>query len=140
MTHYDDTDNQYPPQAIHPAVKSAMRKPPFQTPVKLGGWIEGAYVEVAATVDIALIPRLVVRLQELGMSFDARPIRFDLTAEGQPICPKHRVPMRKRGKQGDAWYSHQTIDDLGESKWCRGYDGPSSEGYHCEHVYTEKAD
>jgi hypothetical protein len=52
------------------------------------------------------------------------------TPAGEPLCPKHQVPMRLREKQGDSWWSHQVIDPrTGEELYCRGYAGPSSPGW-----------
>ena len=52
------------------------------------------------------------------------------TPSGEPICPRHQVPMRLREKQGDSWWSHQMVDPrTGEELWCRGYAGPSSPGW-----------
>ena len=53
------------------------------------------------------------------------------TPTGDPLCPKHRVVMRQREKQGDTWYSHAVVHpQTGEELWCRGYDaGPSSPGW-----------
>ena len=52
------------------------------------------------------------------------------TPEGHPLCPRHRVPMRLRSKQGDEWWSHQVIDaQTGEELYCRGYAGPTSPGW-----------
>jgi hypothetical protein len=53
------------------------------------------------------------------------------TPDGLPLCPKHRVVMRQREKQGDTWYSHAVVHpQTGEELWCRGYDaGPSSPGW-----------
>jgi hypothetical protein len=38
------------------------------------------------------------------------------------VCPVHHTPMKlRRGKGGDAWYSHKAVDpDTGEEYWCRG--------------------
>ncbi len=63
-----------------------------------------------------------------------RPARagdgWQRTPEGHPLCPKHRVPMRLRSKQGDEWWSHQVVDArTGEELYCRGYAGPSSPGW-----------
>lgn len=54
---------------------------------------------------------------------------FEYTPEGLPICPRHQIPMTKREKQGDTWYSHNmgTKDD---PSWCRGYASPSSPGWN----------
>ena len=53
------------------------------------------------------------------------------TPTGEPLCPRHRVVMRQREKQGDTWYSHAVVHpQTGEELWCRGYDaGPSSPGW-----------
>ena|SRR5438105_2712236 len=52
------------------------------------------------------------------------------TPEGLPLCPKHRVPMRERLKQGDTWHSHAVVHPhTGEELYCRGYAGPSSPGW-----------
>lgn len=52
------------------------------------------------------------------------------TPEGHPLCPRHRVPMRLRSKQGDEWWSHQMVDArTGEELYCRGYAGPTSPGW-----------
>lgn len=48
--------------------------------------------------------------------------------DGRVLCPKHGVPMKKREKQGQSWYSHNvgTEDD---ACYCKGYPGPDSPGY-----------
>ncbi len=63
-----------------------------------------------------------------------RPARsgnmYETTPEGTPICPKHRVPMRPRLKQGDTWFSHGVTDArTGELLYCRGYKSPGSPGF-----------
>ncbi len=63
-----------------------------------------------------------------------RPARagdgWQRTPEGLPLCPKHRVPMRQREKQGDTWYSHAVVQpQTGEELYCRGYAGPNSPGW-----------
>lgn len=58
-----------------------------------------------------------------------RPQRgFDLTPEGLPICPKHGIPMKRREKQGDTWFSHN-VGTEEHPLWCRGYPGDSSPGW-----------
>lgn len=52
--------------------------------------------------------------------------------DGTPICPKHQIPMRKRTKQGDEWYSHQVKDRNNNEVYCKGYKGKDSPGYDCE--------
>jgi hypothetical protein len=52
------------------------------------------------------------------------------TPTGEPLCPRHRVVMHTREKQGDRWHSHQVVDPrTGELVYCRGYAGPSSPGW-----------
>jgi hypothetical protein len=52
------------------------------------------------------------------------------TAEGMPFCPRHGVPMVRRSKQGDKWFSHKvTHPDTGQILYCRGYAAPSSPGF-----------
>lgn len=36
--------------------------------------------------------------------------------DDQKICPVHNVPMRRYEKNGQAWYSHRTVD----GGWCQG--------------------
>jgi hypothetical protein len=48
--------------------------------------------------------------------------------DGTPICPKHSVPMRKREKQGDEWYSH-SVEVNGKQCYCKGYAGKDSPGW-----------
>lgn len=50
------------------------------------------------------------------------------TPDGLPICPKHGLPMRKREKQGDTWYSHN-VGTEEHPMWCRGYAGDNSPGW-----------
>jgi len=49
--------------------------------------------------------------------------------EGLPICPCHGEVMRRREKQGDAWYSHRVIDADGEILYCKGRPGADSPGW-----------
>jgi hypothetical protein len=44
------------------------------------------------------------------------------TPNGEPLCPRHSVVMRRREKQGDVWWSHPVVDPrTGEELYCRGY-------------------
>lgn len=58
---------------------------------------------------------------------DSKTIQY--TPDGLPICPKHGVPMRKREKQGDTWYSHSIEDSHGDPHYCRGYKSKNSPGW-----------
>jgi hypothetical protein len=46
------------------------------------------------------------------------PPEWARTPEGDPICPKHLVPMKKREKQGDVWHSHN-VGTEAEPCYCR---------------------
>lgn len=54
---------------------------------------------------------------------------YSYTPEGLPLCPKHGVPMPKREKQGDEWYSHN-VGTGDNPVYCRGYAGKTSPGYN----------
>ena len=63
--------------------------------------------EVRFDVDLGEIADMVRRLEQRRY----RPSReLSYTAEGLPFCPRHGVPMQKREKQGDTWYSHKVTD------------------------------
>jgi len=65
--------------------------------------------------------------------------QFQYTPEGNPICPRHNVPMRKREKQGDTWYSHTVTDPVtGESLYCRGYASKNSPGWNIVEEVAEQ--
>jgi hypothetical protein len=53
--------------------------------------------------------------------------------DGAPLCLKHGgLPMVKREKQGDTWYSHRVVTAQGEERYCRGYaTAKPDDGYHC---------
>ena len=76
----------------------------------------------------AQIPSVIRRLAELGMEPERAPLRWDLTAEGMPICPRHRVPMKKRERFGSEWYAHNA-GTKEHPAWCRGFPSPHSLGY-----------
>ena len=83
--------------------------------------------EVRFDVDLGGIADMVRRLEQRHY----RPRReLSYTAEGLPFCPRHGVPMQKREKQGDLWFSHKVTDPTsGEVSYCRGYASPSSPGF-----------
>jgi hypothetical protein len=114
------------PDAAAPGEAAAM--PARSVPVKvcLDVRIEGA----AGTVEFTILPeQLPDQLAQLARRGVTPRVGFDATAEGHPICSKHRVPMRRREKQGDEWFSHKVIDAQGQEHYCRGYRGPESPGY-----------
>ena len=58
---------------------------------------------------------------------------WQLTPDGEPLCPKHGVAMTKRTRQGDTWHSHKVIDQwTGEELYCRAYPNQTSkaDGYN----------
>ena len=83
--------------------------------------------EIRFDVESGGVDALLTKLEK----YRYRPSReIQLTPEGTPICPRHGVPMTKREKQGDVWYSHKVADPVtGQTFYCRGYPGPSSPGY-----------
>ena len=86
--------------------------------------------EIRFDVTLDDIPSMITKLSKRHYQ-PSRAIVY--TADGLPLCPKHGVPMQKREKQGDTWYSHKLADPLtGEVTYCRGYAGPSSLGYAIE--------
>jgi len=54
--------------------------------------------------------------------------QLPLSPDGLPVCPRHRVTMFKREKQGDEWFSHRVWAD-GRELWCKGRAGPDSPGW-----------
>jgi hypothetical protein len=79
------------------------------------------YDELDATIDA---------LEQLGYRPSRSGDGWERTPEGLPICPKHRVPMRQRLKQGDELFSHGiTNRTTGELVYCKGYKSPSSTGF-----------
>ena len=97
--------------------------------IRLSGWIAGARAEVEAAILLGQLRPFVAALAARGFAADPPPTRFDLTPDGDPICPKHRAPMRCRQKQGDTWHSHKILGPGGEELFCRGYAGAESPGY-----------
>lgn len=82
--------------------------------------------ECRFTFDIAKLEPVVTWLLE----HDFRPqLGFQYTPEGLPVCPRHGIPMVKREKQGDVWYSHN-IGTEENPLWCRGYRHNSSPGWN----------
>ena len=83
--------------------------------------------EIRFDVDLGGVADMVRRLEQRRY----RPSReLTYTAEGLPICPRHGVPMQKREKQSDTWFSHKVTDpNSGEVIYCRGYASPSSPGF-----------
>lgn len=74
---------------------------------------------------------MLIELEAKGARFGTMPLVWDKTPEGLPLCPKHRVPMLLRDKQGQQWYSHRCFDAHGQENWCRGFPGPLSPGWDC---------
>lgn len=100
--------------------------------VTLRGHCEGRALELALDCYVEQIKPVLRKLEKAGVEIDRYILRFDWTADGRPICPKHRIPMSPKEKQGDKWFSHHTTDAHGNIAWCKGYPGPDSPGYHNE--------
>lgn len=63
----------------------------------------------------------------------AAPVGWQTLPDGTPICPRHHVPMRKRERQGDSWYSHNVGKGPdGKDLYCKGYHGKDSPGYEVD--------
>ena len=95
----------------------------FTTRVRMGDY-EGDLTLSGTLNDVRKAVRL---LPEAGIE-PVRAAIWQTTPDGIPICPRHGVPMRRREKQGDTWYSHNVGTD-GEELWCRGYPGKDSPGW-----------
>ena len=95
----------------------------FTTRVRMGDY-EGDLTLSGTLNDVRKAVRL---LPEAGIE-PVRAATWQTTPDGIPICPRHGVPMRRREKQGDTWYSHNVGTD-GEELWCRGYPGKDSPGW-----------
>jgi hypothetical protein len=101
---------------------------------KFTGTVEGLDCSIAVEIDPRKLRDTALFLQRHG--FHAAPREFARDAEGQPICPRHGVPMRERQKQGDTWFSHRATDDEGVELWCRGRPGPDSPGWRVDRNET----
>lgn len=97
--------------------------------VKTSGTLRGFPLEITAHLDVRRLSALVGYLEGIGVEPPHQPAGFELTPDGLPICPRHRVPMRKREKQGDEWHSHKVINGAGEEVYCKGYEAPDSPGW-----------
>jgi hypothetical protein len=104
-------------------------KPPLPTQVSTTVVVQGITLHLNATVNLRDVPGFATRLRELGCEAPREPIRFDLTPDGKPICPRHMVAMTKHGKGQETWYSHGLKDGDGGQFWCKGYPGNDSQGY-----------
>ena len=68
----------------------------------------------------------------LSQGYRAPTAAWPTGPDGKPLCPRHRVAMSAREKQGDTWYSHRLITASGEERYCRGYaTGRSDDGFAC---------
>ena len=97
----------------------------FTTKVRMGDYEGDLQLTAGSLNDLRKAVRL---LPEAGIEPMTTATAWATTPEGLPICPKHRVPMRKRERQGDTWYSHNAGAE-GEELWCRGYAGKDSPGW-----------
>jgi hypothetical protein len=78
---------------------------------------------VEFNVDREALEACINWLLENGYAPDATPgDGWRKTPSGEPLCPKHGVPMRQRSKQNDSWFSHKVVDSQsGREAYCRGY-------------------
>jgi hypothetical protein len=104
-------------------------RPKHVITVRTRGRMHGLDCDIEFTTDVRKLSASVQYLQAQGFTAPPEPVVFSTTPDGKPICPKHRVPMREREKQGDRWHSHRVIAADGCELWCRGYSGPDSPGF-----------
>ena len=97
----------------------------FTTRVRMGDYEGDLQLTAGSLNDLRKAVRL---LPGAGIEPVRATATWATTPEGLPICPKHGVPMRKRERQGDTWYSHNAGGE-GEELWCRGYAGKDSPGW-----------
>lgn len=98
---------------------------------RIKGSLHGVPLEIELTSEVKKLAAALEYLEIHHFKPEPKPLTWERTAEGIPICPRHRVPMRLREKQGDQWYSHN-VGQEGSEMWCRGYPGPNSPGYDVE--------
>jgi hypothetical protein len=98
--------------------------------VQVQGVAQGYNVTLSFDLsDLKHLPAALNRLRGYGVEPQANEWAY--TPEGLPICPKHGVPMQKREKQGDTWYSHKVLGEDGRDYYCRGYPtGKNDDGYN----------
>ena len=101
-------------------------RPSHKVRLAITGVMHGLDVTLECEVDARKLDASLRYLVSQGLEPTPRPLVFDLTPDGKPICPRHRAPMSEREKQGDRWYSHRVLDAAGEELWCRGYAGPET--------------
>ncbi len=105
-----------------------MPEPEHPVLVELTGLLRGFSAKITIQPDVRNLARSVAYLEKQGFEPVPRPLVFDRTADGKPLCPKHKCIMQEREKQGDRWFSHKVVNN-GVEHYCRGYAGPDSEGY-----------
>lgn len=108
------------------------RDNPTAITARTSGTLRGFELELEITLQPARLVACLEWLKRQGFEPHRRPLTFELTPDGLPICPRHRVPMHLREKQGDTWHSHKVVDPQGRELYCRGYPGPDSLGYDVE--------
>jgi hypothetical protein len=84
-------------------------------------------VQFSSRMRAESLARICSKLDELGA--EPLPIPVVTTPDGEPYCPKHRVPMRAREKQGDTWHSHVVEAEAGQVAYCKGRPGKDSPGW-----------
>jgi hypothetical protein len=106
-------------------------RPTGRVHVTLSGSMRGFDLTLQLDADIRKLDATLGYLSEQGLKVPVKPIAWSYTADGLPICPKHKFPMRKREKQGDTWHSHNCGTEK-EPLWCKGYAGPDSPGFFAD--------
>ena len=113
---------QDPPPPDHQAVST-----PGKIKVTTTGMCEGFEVHVEIHCDVKRLQESLRFLKSKGV---LPPLVWEEDADGNKICPVHKVPLQLHEKQGDTWRSHKTYLADGREAWCRGRPGPDSLGYH----------
>jgi hypothetical protein len=98
--------------------------------VQVEGIAQGYNVTISFELaDLRALPNALNRLRGYGVEPSGRH-EWNYTPDGLPLCPKHGVPMQKREKQGDTWYSHKVMGEDGREYYCRGYPtGKDDDGF-----------
>lgn len=102
--------------------------------LEVTGMMQGQRIKLSLVIDVRKIPDCLGWLADHGFISDNAGQGWERTADGAPICPRHRTAMRRREKQGDQWHSHIVRTEDGGQLYCRGYAGPDSPGFYWDDV------
>jgi hypothetical protein len=117
-----------------PAGGEKKPREPFLVDAEVKCVTDGREVTLSFRCEPRQVRAIIRGFPKVGLEPAHPPLVWDLTPEGLPICPRHRVPMSKHEKQGDVWYNHPVLDDQGRKVPCRGYPGPNSQGYEFDEL------